>query len=527
MATYPSDATANTTEFSVLSTATFNSTGSTTDFNLASDVTKESEVIAAVDGAVQDTTSYAVTNSGATVSFVTAPNASTLTLKTISLPQRFQISRKIELTGSVVYSNTAARIVDGNSYLINGHQESFALPVGSNVADANTIMVFLSGVLQQATAFTFPSVSLGNKGIDIGDNTTKLLLNFESSNATDESDIGQTDLNSTTKTYSATAAFGSKSVDLNGSSHFLDYGSKAIFDINQDDFTIEAFANPDSLSANGTIFSRYQDSDDYIVLRTVGANNTIGFVSSIQGTLHELYGGTINTGSFYHVALSMSRDDETASLYVNNVRVAVNQKVFGNTVSGNVNIGRFNTGEFFDGKIDAVRFSRTSKYAGAGAQPMTSAPTKIGGGALGALDSQDTLDIRVYQGTGERDDRFSSMADRKPDVGFSTTRAFDTSIFQSQAGYEKRRLKSRRSKRQYDIKYTNLHGIGKRAVDDFYNARSGEFESFTFDLGHINESGTATVRFDGPLNVTQVLGASSNLRDNFYTVSFKLQETFD
>ena len=56
------------------------------------------------------------------------------------------------------------------------------------------------------------------------------------------------------------------------------------------------------------------------------------------------------------------------------------------------------------------------------------------GGALGALDSQDTLDIRVYQGTGERDDRFSSMADRKPDVGFSTTRAFDTSIFQSQSG---------------------------------------------------------------------------------------------
>ena len=72
-----------------------------------------------------------------------------------------------------------------------------------------------------------------------------------------------------------------------------------------------------------------------------------------------------------------------------------------------------------------------------------------------------------------------------------------------------------------------MHGIGKRAIDEFYTARSGEFESFTFDLGHINESGTATVRFDGPLNVTQVLGASANLRDNFYTVSFKLQETFD
>jgi hypothetical protein len=527
MATYPSDATANTGEFAVLSTVSFNSTGATTDFNLGADVTRESEVIASVDGAVQDTTSYAITNSGATVSFVTAPNASTLSLKTISLPQRFQITRKIELTGAVVYSNSSARVVEGNAYLINGHQESFALPVSANVTDANTMMVFLSGVLQAPQAFTFPSVALGNKGIDIGDNTTKLLLNFEGSNATDESEIGQTDLNSTSKTYSSTAAFGSKSVDLNGSSHFLDYGSKAIFDINQSDFTFEAFVNPDSLSANGTIFSRYQDADDYFVIRTVGANNTIGYVSDVQGSIHELYGGTINTGSFYHVAFCVSRDDETASLYVNNVRVAVSQKVFGNTLSGNVNIGRFNTGEFFNGKVDAVRFARAAKYKGTGAQPMTLAPTVLGGGALGALDSQDTLDIRVYQGTSDKDDRFVSMSDRKPDVGFSTTRAFDSAIFQSQAGYEKRRLRSRRSKRSYDLKYTNLHGIGKRAIDEFYTARSGEFESFTFDLGHINESGTATVRFDGALNVTQVLGASSNLRDNFYTVTFKLQETFD
>ena len=527
MATYPNDATANTSEFAVLATATFNSTGSTTDFNLPSSVTRESEVIASVDGVVQDTTTYAVTNTGATVSFTTAPNATTLELKTISLPQRFQISRKTEVTGAVTYSNAAATIVDGNTYLVNADQENFALPVGSNVSDANSLLVFLSGVLQTSSAFTFPSVTLGSAGIDIGDNVTKLLLNFESENATDESDIAQTDLNSVAKTYSSTAAFGSKCVDLNGSSDFLDYGDKGIFDLNGDDFTFEAFVNPDSLTANGTIFSRYQGTGNYIVVRTVGANNTIGYVSAIDGGIHELYGGTINTGSFYHVALSVSRDDETASLYVNNARVAVGQKVFGNTVSGNVNIGRFNTGEFFDGKVDAVRFARSSKYSGLGTEAMTSAPTKLGGGALGAVDNQDTLDIRVYQGTVEKDDRFTSMADRRPDVGFSSTRAFDTTIFQSQAGYEKRRLKSRRSKRQYDIKYTNLHGIGKRAIDDFYTARSGEFESFTFDLGHINESGTATVRFDGPLNVTQVLGASSNLRDNFYTVSFKLQETFD
>jgi hypothetical protein len=69
--------------------------------------------------------------------------------------------------------------------------------------------------------------------------------------------------------------------------------------------------------------------------------------------------------------------------------------------------------------------------------------------------------------------------------------------------------------------------VGKRAIDEFFKARSGSFDSFTFDLSHLNETGTATVRFDGPLKVQQVLSASSNLRDNFFTVSFTLNEVFD
>ena len=67
----------------------------------------------------------------------------------------------------------------------------------------------------------------------------------------------------------------------------------------------------------------------------------------------------------------------------------------------------------------------------------------------------------------------------------------------------------------------------KTAIENFYNARSGEFEAFTFDLTHINESGTITTRFDGPLSVQQVHAAGDQLTENFYTVSFKLQETYD
>ena len=143
MATYPDDATADATEFSVLSTITYNSTGSTTDFNLAGEVSSKAEVLAIVDGVVQDTVSYSLTNASSTVSFSTAPNATTLVLKNLDLPSRFLINRKLEQTGSVFYSNSSATVVDGNTYLINANTEAFALPVTSSPTDANTILVFL------------------------------------------------------------------------------------------------------------------------------------------------------------------------------------------------------------------------------------------------------------------------------------------------------------------------------------------------------------------------------------------------
>ena len=74
---------------------------------------------------------------------------------------------------------------------------------------------------------------------------------------------------------------------------------------------------------------------------------------------------------------------------------------------------------------------------------------------------------------------------------------------------------------------TNISGVERTAIENFYNARSGDFESFSFDLSHLNESGTITTRFEGDLQITQVLSAGTSLTENFYTVSFKLQETYD
>ena len=119
------------------------------------------------------------------------------------------------------------------------------------------------------------------------------------------------------------------------------------------------------------------------------------------------------------------------------------------------------------------------------------------------------------------------MIDRKPDTGFSRSETFDVATFTSQAGYEKRRLKSRRSKRIYQLTYTNITGIERTAIEEFYRARNGTYESFNFDLSHLSDSGTINARFGGALDVTQVLSTGTALVDNFFTVSFAINEVFD
>ena len=318
MATYPDDAKLSVSAFSVIAESTFTNTGTmTTDFTLPSTVTHRGEVAAFADGVLQATSSYDISDSGATVSFLTAPNATSLVIKTITLPERFRANRTFPSIRAVDFNATSAVVINSVSYLINGSRTAFALPEGVSVTSKSEFLVFVSGVQQQESAYTFPSsTGLGNAGIDISD----------------------------------------------------------------------------------------------------------------------------------------------------------------------------------------------------------------GGSALAA---PDTLSIRVFDSSVTSFDRFTSMADRKPDKGITSKINFDTINFTSQSGYEKRRLRSRRSKRSYSLQYTNISGVEKSAIESFYNARSGEFESFVFDLSHINESGTINARFDGPLQISQVLSSGSGLLDNFFSVSFGLQETFD
>ena len=192
MATFPDDATAPITAYPVTATVTYSSTAAQTYFNLPATVSFAGEVAAFSDGVLQATDSYALSNAGQSISFALAPSASNLTLQTVSIPAKFRTTRSTFTTLAVEYSNTSTQIIDSNTYLINANTESFALPAGANTDSVAELQVYVSGIYQAPTAYTYPSTVLGYNGIDIGDNTaTKLLLNFVS-NLTDESPYAKT-----------------------------------------------------------------------------------------------------------------------------------------------------------------------------------------------------------------------------------------------------------------------------------------------------------------------------------------------
>lgn len=178
---------------------------------------------------------------------------------------------------------------------------------------------------------------------------------------------------------------------------------------------------------------------------------------------------------------------------------------------------------------DSVLIFRNGLSQVQGSFTFPSATLGIYGVDLSAAPAASgTLTIRIYDTTSKRAIRSVSMEDKKPDKGFSYTQE---PIFKGTsfiAGYEKRRLITRRMKRKWSLSYTNITGIHKEAIEDFYLARSGGFEAFSFDLDHLNEQGVVTVTFDSPPTVTQVLsGSLYDITQNFYNITMTFKEVDD
>ena len=174
---------------------------------------------------------------------------------------------------------------------------------------------------------------------------------------------------------------------------------------------------------------------------------------------------------------------------------------------------------------DQTNYTYPSATLGLNGIDFDEAPSTIIGGSSSYANT--VVEIRTFVTESSYISRFTDMRDRKPNNGFMVQNQFNVSKYATQVGYEKRRLMSRRQKRSYQLTYTNVSGVEKEAVENFYRARSGEYETFTFDLTHINDTGTVRARFNGPLEVQQVISSGTSLTQNFYNIRFSLQEDFD
>ena len=91
VATYPDDAVFNPNTFSAIgSVATYNNTATTTAFNLNTTAGHRGEVLAIIDGVVQDISAYSLSNVNFTVDFISPPSATVLTLQVIDVPARLE-----------------------------------------------------------------------------------------------------------------------------------------------------------------------------------------------------------------------------------------------------------------------------------------------------------------------------------------------------------------------------------------------------------------------------------------------------
>ncbi len=126
-------------------------------------------------------------------------------------------------------------------------------------------------------------------------------------------------------------------------------------------------------------------------------------------------------------------------MYVNNVLVDHTAFVANATPAGPVEIGNANAlVSTLDATMNFMRFAKSARYRGASIQPLVPTAnyqaTVISGAPLGSIDQGDKLSIRIFDSEVTSFDRFGSMADRKPDRGITSERAFDSIKFESQAG---------------------------------------------------------------------------------------------
>jgi hypothetical protein len=145
-------------------------------------------------------------------------------------------------------------------------------------------------------------------------------------------------------------------------------------------FSVEGWFKPDSVSGTQFLFSGLSSSGNIFYMRQQvvgGAVLVCGIYDVGAGTWHEISGGSISAGTWYHVAMTVSNSgdasDTTGSiikmcLYQDNAlknSVIYNCTTIPETIT-NMKIGRCMADDanyFFTGAMDEIRISQTPRYS--------------------------------------------------------------------------------------------------------------------------------------------------------------------
>jgi len=201
--------------------------------------------------------------------------------------------------------------------------------------------------------------------------------------------------------------FGTSSLLLDGTGDYLQTTSSSDF-VFSDDFTVETWIYPTSLTGNHTIFTLgIETAGRYTCL----VNSSGQLVGNFYGGSNTTFGGSIGINSWTHVALVRSGSIITA--YVNGTALGTTET---NSLTIN-NTGQFRIGvnssavSGFIGYIDELRISNNSRYTGNFTAPTFAFSSDVNTKLLLHLDgdsgtiviTDSTLviqDVRILSSTG-------------------------------------------------------------------------------------------------------------------------------
>jgi len=249
---------------------------------------------------------------------------------------------------------------------------NYWIAVGKTSAGASTAAYSNSNGLGWKTV-TLPSTSNYNK-IVYG-NGTFVMISSDSHRAAYSTNNGltwtQSYLPSSTavtvsgdaKISSSQSKFGISSLALDGTGDYITVASDSKFAYGNEDFTIEFFVYPNSLTGTQALFDQRSVANDAAVYLDLTSGGAVRLF--VNNSYQITAGTTISAGAWSHIALS--RVNGTTTMYINGTAQSTTYTDANAYAARPIVIGsNISTNSFFNGYIDEVRVSRgIGRYTGA------------------------------------------------------------------------------------------------------------------------------------------------------------------